>query len=98
MGHGYELIGIKAVAVAIVGANVFFPVIRARRRSGAPIHFGFPWHGKGAWIINGDCDLDTLAVIVESIAFDHMQLLCMGRPVAIERALVVQSDSVDDQR
>jgi len=41
--HRNELIGIEAVAIAIVGADVFFPMIRARRDSS--LKSTFPFHG-----------------------------------------------------
>lgn len=92
-----ELIGIEAVTVTIVGADIFLPVIRTRRSSSLEIDSPFPWHGEGAWIVDGERNLDALSAVVEVVALHDVQLLGMGRAVGVERSLIVQADGVDDE-
>src|SRR4051812_49421766 len=73
-------------------------MVRARRIAGLELHQCFPRHGEGARIIDRESNVDALTAIDESVALDDMHLFGMRRAEAVERALIVQSDRIDDER
>jgi hypothetical protein len=65
--HRNKLIGIEAVTIAILGADVFLPMIRTRRHSGLEVDFRFPWHGEGPGIVDENNSI-AFPIPVEPIA------------------------------
>src|SRR5579864_4164316 len=87
---------IGEIIARIIGADGFHP--RPARASSVPtleIDFALPGHGERGGIFDGECDLYILAAIVQPVAFYHMQLFGVRRPVAVDRYAVVQPDSIN---